>query len=141
MGIESDIHYKPTPLLEFCSIARYMYGKAFSTNNDPQILSSGGTVLAVLHFRHINVSPELEWAPAQNRLDPMYTVTKSAGYAVPNLCFNGQVPGSAHVQWRAGIENIFNQKWRTNQDWEDFDTKEPLYRPGRNYYLALTIYG
>ena len=140
-GIESDIRFKPSATIEFGSIARYMYGKAFFTDNDPQIPSSGGTALAEVHFKCVNVSPELEWAPTQNRLDPTYTVTKSAGYAVPNLRFSGQVPGLAHVQWRAGIENIFNQEWRTNQDWDDFDTKAPLYRPGRNFYLGITIQG
>jgi iron complex outermembrane receptor protein len=140
-GIESNIMIKPLPVLEFTSIARYMYGKAFHDSHVPQVPTTGGTVSAQYRFRYVNIRPELEWAPAQDRPDPLLGVAKTAGYAVTNLRLSGRVHSGITILWHAGVENVFNQKWRSNLDWDDFTTKKPLYRPGRSFYLGLTFSG
>jgi iron complex outermembrane receptor protein len=139
MGIETDIRLKPWEFFEFSSVARYMYGKTLLDSHVPQIPYTGGKAIATFMLPYVNVSPELEWAPSQNRPDPLLVVATSKGYAIPHLRLSGQIPGSVTVLWRIGVENVFNRKWRTNMDWDNYTTKKPLYQPGRNFYLDLTF--
>jgi iron complex outermembrane recepter protein len=138
-GCEASIAYTPASTLNIRSVARYTYEKSSLYNNVPQIPVTGGTISISIHNANINIEPDLEWAPTQNRIDPLQGVSQSSGYAIPNLRLSGTIPWKPVIKWKAGIENIFNEKWRENQDWNNFTTKLPLYRPGRSFYGGISL--
>jgi iron complex outermembrane receptor protein len=138
-GGEVEIKYTPMDGIELRSVNHADHAWVSSDNKEPVSVESGGTLLALFKTRYVTVAPELEWAPPQTRYDALTGFTGAPGYAVTHARFKGRLWSDRRIHWRAGVENVFNQKWNSSLDWERFDTHTPLYRPGRSFYAGVEI--
>ena len=107
----------------------------------PVVPYAEGKTSVSIRLRYLTMSPEAQWAPSQERvIVATYSRERTQGYFVPHFRLSGRFPAQSEiVAWQAGIENVFDRKWRSPFDWENFTTHSPLYRPGRTFYLGLTI--
>lgn len=141
MGIEANISYQPVDFYTIKSKVSYSRGNSFGIQQIPIVPYTAGETSIILKIPYANISPEVDWAPSQNRLQQStYSVKHADGYFVLNIRLLGKIAlRSTAVIWRFGVENIFNRKWRDIMDWENFESNSPLYRPGRGCYMGITI--
>lgn len=85
------------------------------------------------HFAEkANVALEAESALAQDRINPEFGEVSSEGYTIFHLrCGYDLSIGGNKLTANAGIENIFDTRYRDHLDWGTID------RPGRNIYIDL----
>jgi iron complex outermembrane receptor protein len=121
-----------SPTLRIVNTTKYTVAE--DNTKTPLPLIPPLTSMTTLQYwrNHWNIQVECEAALQQQKINPAFGEDTTPGYAVINLR-GGYTFKKQGLLVNSGMENLFDTFYHAHLDWGN------VPRPGRNFYLSLTL--
>ncbi len=129
-----QIMWQPAEEIEILNILKYNYGQTYSGEPLPLIAPLKNIGSVTWRRPEYYVQAEAEYSSAQHRINADFGESSTASFTLLNVRAGFDIDLECTIlNFSFGIENVFDNAYSEHLDWGNY------LRPGRNFYLGLSV--